>query len=50
MEKSSFGVLLAEGELDAIYVAQTTFKPAVSLPNVTSFLPMQILLTLERFR
>lgn len=43
-------VVLTEGELDAMSVWQMTGKPAISLPNGASSLPVDILPMLERFQ
>lgn len=42
-------VVLTEGEFDAMAVFQTTGRPAVSLPNGASSLPLELLPALERF-
>eukprot|EP00752_Nemacystus_decipiens_P012825 g11358.t1 len=42
-------VVLTEGEFDAMAVYQATNKPAVSLPNGASSLPLEVLPLLERF-
>ncbi|CAM9640212.1 unnamed protein product, partial [Ectocarpus sp. 13 AM-2016] len=42
-------VVLTEGEYDAMAVYQATGKPAVSLPNGASSLPLEVLPFLERF-
>lgn len=42
-------VVLTEGEFDAMAVYQMTGRPAISLPNGASSLPIQLLPALERF-
>lgn len=43
-------VVLTEGEFDALSVYQGTGRPAVSLPNGASSLPIPLLPALERFK
>eukprot|EP00177_Eucheuma_denticulatum_P000203 GFKZ01000357.1.p1 GENE.GFKZ01000357.1~~GFKZ01000357.1.p1 ORF type:complete len:793 (+),score=87.92 GFKZ01000357.1:124-2502(+) len=42
-------VVLTEGEFDAMAVFQATGRPAISLPNGASSLPLELLPALERF-
>lgn len=43
-------VVVTEGEFDAMTVYQETGRPAISLPNGASSLPIQLLPALERFK
>lgn len=43
-------IVLTEGELDALSVHQATGRPALSLPNGASSLPIALLPALERFK
>ena len=46
----SESVILTEGEYDAMSVYEATGKPAISLPNGASSLPVSLLPFLERFK
>lgn len=43
-------VVLTEGEFDAMAVYQATGRPAISLPNGASSLPLSVVKCLERFK
>lgn len=48
--KDAEEVILTEGEFDAMSVFQATGRPAISLPNGASSLPLSLLVPLERFK